>query len=320
MKFLLLGLCLVSSGAFAANVPVSIKATADDDFAIVLSQGTTNTMVYSSAVGNWKIPKLTTIQVPDANLATCSINFITWNKMLERGFVATISGNNGATVHTGNAAWSSFRTSVSYVSYQTASSTFPSVAQIGQIFTTKIASPTTVYNANDGVWGSATTLGFDPAAKWIETTGYSAPNSFNIHTLPCSSVVVLKAIPQKPIPQKPHPIPGPETIDVKGDHYACYMLEKGEALKPEQILITDQFGQAKAVLGMPKMICNPSEKIHGKKKFGIEDKEKHLVCYEILEQSPNKDYDLQIGNQFEVRKVRSTNRELFCVPSIKKHL
>ena len=315
MKFLLLGLCLVGSGAFAANVPVSIKATADDDFAIVLSQGITNTMVYSSTVGNWKIPKLATIEVPNANLASCSINFITWNKMLERGFVATLSGNNGATVHTGNSAWSSFRTSASYVSYQTASSTFPSIAEIGQIFATKIASPTTVYTANDGVWGAATSLGFDPAAKWIETTGYSAPKSFNIHSLPCSSVVINLSFPQKP---KPTPTPLP--VDVKGDHYACYMLEKGEALKAETIEITDQFGKARAILGMPKMICNPSEKIHGKKKFGIEDKEKHLVCYEILEQSPNKDYDLQIGNQFEVRKVRSTNRELFCVPSIKKHL
>ena len=98
------------------------------------------------------------------------------------------------------------------------------------------------------------------------------------------------------------------------------MLEKGEALKAETIEITDQFGKARAILGMPKMICNPSEKIHGKKQYGIENKERHLVCYEILEQSPNKDYDLAIRNQFELRKVRSTNRELFCVPSLKKHL
>jgi len=306
-------LFMAATSSFAANVPVTIKATADNFFIVVLTQGQTHTKVYVDNNNTWQVPNDTVIQVPDTNLSSCNVDFITWNGTRVRGFAGSVSGNNG-TLNSGNSAVQTFRTSV-FGSYGGATAIYPSSAQIAQIFASKIIDQQVIYSSTLGVWGEASNIGFPSAVDWISPST-TRGRFFAIHRFPCSSFVKPAVVRPTPIP-RPRPIPLP---NVKGDHFSCYMLEKGPNLKPENITITDQFGSAKAVLGMPKMICNPSEKIHNRTKFEIKNKERHLVCYEILEQSPNKNYDLEISNQFERRKVRSTNRELFCVPSLKKHL
>ena len=107
---------------------------------------------------------------------------------------------------------------------------------------------------------------------------------------------------------------------MKGEHFQCYKLEKGDRLKPETITISDQFGRSQAVLGTPRMLCNPSTKIHNKKEFGILNKERHLVCYDYVKQERVEPQELKINNQFAPDDVVSTEREMFCVPSFKEHM
>jgi hypothetical protein len=305
MKVILLTLIMVTTNIFAANIPVTFKATADNHFVTVLRQGGTRTLVYPFYPSDWRTPKVFTIQVSDLKLKKCSIDFITWSGGVYRGFAGTLSGNGG-TLHTGDSLIKTYKTSIIQAGD-------PNSLTRDQIFSSMVLDQTNV--RVPGIWGPPSNYGLDPAAKWISalSSPMNGDKSYDVHSFPCSSLV-------KKLITRPAPTPTPAPINVKGDHFACYMLEKGPNLKPEQVTIKDQFGSAKVVLGMPKMICNPSEKIHRKQHFGIENKERHLVCYEMLEQSPSRDNKLEIENQFEKRRVRSTNRELFCVPSLKRHL
>jgi len=108
--------------------------------------------------------------------------------------------------------------------------------------------------------------------------------------------------------------------DMKGEHFSCYKVEKGDALKPEMIGVQDQFGRDRLVLGKPKLLCNPSAKVHNDKKYNILRKERHLVCYEIVKQGRNKPQHLKVNNQFAPDEIVSTQREMFCVPSYKEHM
>ncbi len=316
MKFISIILLMVTTNLFAANIPVTIHATADNNFIIVLTSGQTSTKVYTSNNSGWRVPQRTTLSISNSRRNNCSIDFITWNDKATRGLLATVTGDAGS-LHSGQAAVKSFRTPITYSPYRSASAIFPSTSQINQVISSKILSQT-------GSYGDGLIWGFDPIAKWIVPHGVTPHNTFAVHSFPCSSVV--KGIIGRPTPiPAPFPRPTPPSFtiplpNIKGDHFSCYMLDKTTAMKPEQITITDQFGRAKAVLGRPIILCNPSEKIHRGKEFKILNKKRHLVCYEILEQTPNKPYDLEIQNQFEKRKVRSLDRELFCVPSLKTHL
>jgi|GEM_PF-6591015 len=117
----------------------------------------------------------------------------------------------------------------------------------------------------------------------------------------------------------PHQLPPP---NVPGDHFQCYRVEKGDRVKAERIVVKDQFGQSMIMLGKPKILCNPSSKIHNGKEFPIENKERHLVCYDIMRQSNaagSRD-KLEVSNQFGYDDIYARRREMFCVPSYKKHL
>lgn len=119
-------------------------------------------------------------------------------------------------------------------------------------------------------------------------------------------------------PYIPDPIVFPPVPN--GEHYQCYMLEKGNDVKREQITIKDQFGRDQVVLGRPVMLCNPSEKIHGRKTFKIQDAERHLVCYTYLRQKQPDAQELRIQTQFGQDEVISTRREMFCAPAGKSHI
>ncbi|WP_417221940.1 hypothetical protein [Amphritea sp.] len=116
----------------------------------------------------------------------------------------------------------------------------------------------------------------------------------------------------------PNPYGGP--VDVKGEHFQCYDVKPAEKSKPVEITIQDQFGRDKVVLGQPVMLCNPSAKIHGKKSYRIQNKERHLVCYHIIKQRSPKSLKVQINNQFEGNGLQTGERQIFCAPSLKKHI
>ncbi len=315
-NIILLILILAAPNLLAANIPVTIKATADDDFVVFLTQGNTRTRVFNSADGSqWKKAQTTTINVNDRVPGECSIDFVTWSGISVHAMAASITGNLG-TIYSGDPLVKSYKSGVRSW-YRDASPLFPDSTTIDSIFSSLSLKPTIV-NPSTATWGPVANTGIDSAARWI-SIDRDYENYFQVHRFPCGSFAGTLIVTPPPIGASRPNLPDPP-VRVIGDHFSCYTLEKGPNLKPEIITITDKFGAAQAALGMPKMICNPSEKTHGKQKFGIENKERHLVCYDILEQSTNKDYELEIHNQFEKRRVRSTNRELFCVPSFKKHL
>jgi hypothetical protein len=105
-----------------------------------------------------------------------------------------------------------------------------------------------------------------------------------------------------------------------GEHFQCYNVEKADRLPEETITIADQFGKTRAVLGKPVLLCNPSHKIHNKKEFKILNQKRHLVCYNYVKQNKVKSQNLLINNQFAPDNIVSGQRELFCVPSIKKRV
>lgn len=112
-----------------------------------------------------------------------------------------------------------------------------------------------------------------------------------------------------------------QTVDVPGDHYQCYRVIKGDALTPEKITVSDQFGRAVIVLARPVSVCNPSTKIHRDKRHGVTSPELHLVCYAPAYQSDKaRARRVQIGNQFQTVELELAERSMFCVPSTKKIL
>jgi len=112
--------------------------------------------------------------------------------------------------------------------------------------------------------------------------------------------------------------PFPPTPD--GEHYQCYILQKSEKLKEEYIQIEDQFGKSSVVLGQPAMICNPSSKIHKDKQYDIQNKERHLVCYNYVKQNPVESHELRIQTQFGKDEVLSGRQTMFCAPAGKNHI
>lgn len=117
----------------------------------------------------------------------------------------------------------------------------------------------------------------------------------------------------KPTVQEPPPVP------MAGDHYGCYRVAETRALRPETLRVTDQFGRSEVVLGRPVMVCNPSVKVHNDRTFGVENQERHLVCYDIARQSDQpRQRRVQVNNQMAPAVLTTNERQMFCVPSSKK--
>lgn len=110
-------------------------------------------------------------------------------------------------------------------------------------------------------------------------------------------------------------------ISMPGDHYQCYRVVEGPTLKPESLVVRDQFGKAEIVLARPLMLCNPSLKVHGDKKYDVEFRDRHLVCYQPIKQSDQQPKrKVKINNQMAPANLVLAERQMFCVPSSKKRL
>lgn len=110
-------------------------------------------------------------------------------------------------------------------------------------------------------------------------------------------------------------------IDVPGNHWQCYRVVEGDTLKPEKLTVQDQFGRAEIVLARPLMLCNPSLKMHGDKKYKVEFQDRHLVCYQPIKETdqPTK-RKVKINNQMAPATLVLAERQMFCVPSKKNRL
>ncbi len=110
-------------------------------------------------------------------------------------------------------------------------------------------------------------------------------------------------------------------VPMVGNHWQCYRVLEGPTLKPESLVVRDQFGKAEIVLARPLMLCNPSLKVHAGKQYGVENADRHLVCYQPIKQSDQQPKRrVRINNQMAPATLVLAERQMFCVPSSKKRL
>lgn len=304
----------ITSLSFAAPVNVTVSATADNDFIVLHTTGAFSHSVKlnNPTISNfkWGTPERKTFKIDDTRLKNCYIDIIAWNDHTsKRGLAAKITGNAG-TILSGNHNMKSYATKVANPSSW--SGNYPNMTLINQILNPGNLVPSSAHvyaSVGGGVWGNLHNNYLPSSAKWIwpahaTNNGQPYGRNFTVYRTACNKVV--KA-------------PSPPPL-VRGEHYQCYKLEKTHRVKPETIMIQDQFGRSKAVLGRPRILCNPSLKVHNRKTFKIRNHKRHLVCYDIIEQERHRPVKVEISNQFEYQNVVATKREMFCVPSYKKHL
>lgn len=300
----------LSSVANAQTVNGAINA--DNRFAVAVQYGTgpgSNTVVHTAPSSyTWGTTRKFSFQIdPERDIDQCRINIAVWgDNSVREGFAGVLTGNNG-TVYSGKDFTASMSSAnAGGVGNAPIGSTFDAMTPAvgGTTNTGSITSHPTWgnrssgYNSND-FGGASVPSDFN----WIQPATMSGRRTSNymVFTTPCGSVV-------KPVARH-----------MPGEHFQCYALEKGNQLKRETILIEDQFGQSKAVLGTPRMLCNPSQKTHNDKTYRIENKERHLVCYDYLIPPKVEQQKLKINNQFAPDDVISTRSQMYCVPSSKKH-
>lgn len=306
-----LSLCLAGvSHAQTVNGAVN----ADNRFAVSVQYGTgsgSNTVVHT-APSNYawsQTRKFSFALDPKKDIKQCRINIAVWgDRRTREGFAGVLTGNGG-TVYTGQG----FKANLSSInaggmSGAPSASTFDAMTPAtGSAVNTGPVSGHSTWGNRTGGYSSADFggTGVPSNFNWVQPGNMSGRTTANymVFSTPCASVVKPPLVAQ----------------NMPGEHFQCYALEKGDRLKRETILIKDQFGESKAVLGTPRMLCNPSQKTHNRKTYEIRNKERHLVCYDYVTKPRVEQHNLKINNQFAPDDVVSTRSEMFCVPSSKKH-
>lgn len=303
-------LLTVSTSAMAAQIDGAVNA--DNRFAVAVTQ---NGNVVSKYVApsnyDWRTTQRFSLKTPE-DLKQCRVNVIIWgDNAVAEGFAGVLKGDKGH-VYTGGTGSSGFASATQSSIPSGGNSNAPSNVQISAMAGTLGASPS---NISSPVWGPASNYStgsdfFNGAVPgnfaWVKPQGAgTTTNRHWVFSSPCGDLVN----------------PGmPDRIDVPGDHFQCYMIEKGDKLKPETLYIKDQFGDSKAVLGRPLMLCNPSSKQHNRKEYGVRDEKRHLVCYDYANNQERVSQSVMINNQMGPDKIVVRKRETFCVPSYKYHL
>lgn len=302
----------------AATIEGAINV--DNDFVVVHSQGNSHNVIYRGQnQSGWRATETFKVNVNDDEnaLKQCSINVIAWGDGSRRqGFAGIIKGNNGAPAYTGSSKFKARQTNIPSSGWAVNGNT-PTQAQINSMLSAPanatpyvIPGGTVTQGSGTYPWGAMTyptsvMSGVNASNfRWIWSTSNVKKRTFSVFKAACGDLV-------KPKQTWKH---------MPGEHFQCYNLEKGDRLKPENITIEDQFGASRVVLGTPRMLCNPSQKIHRDTVYKIENEKRHLVCYDYVKQEAVKPQKLRINNQFAPDDVVSTRRAMFCVPSSKKHL
>ncbi|MBB1362429.1 hypothetical protein H5125_09735 [Shewanella sp. SR44-4] len=316
LKKTLISMCLMSASTMVAATPITANVTADNDFIVVHSpgNGSTPTVVYRGANGsNWKKIESFKFDIDSSpqSLETCSVSVIAWGDgQVSQGMAAIFKGDN--TIYTGSGHFKAYQSTIPSSGW--AQTGGPNTSQINTLIAGSLSNAPSPYLFPGSVAGGTSpwgTMNFPLASnvnannfRWAWSTSNLAKKTYSVFTAACGDIV--KEI--------------PVAVDMPGEHFQCYGVQKGDALREETIMIEDQFGKTRAVLGKPVLLCNPSSKIHNDKMYKIRNEKRHMVCYDLIKQSKVRNYNLEINNQFAPDQIVNDQRELFCVPSSKKHL
>jgi len=317
-------LASASAMAFAAPamaVQMEGSVNVDNDFIVVVSKTnasgvTTNTKVYSGAHGRaWGKREDFKFDVPDdPTLRQCSVNVIAWgDRAVSQGFAGIFRGPDGV-VYTGGPGIMGQASGITSSGWANGGGG-PTASQIDTMMAASF--PNVPYQVSGTVtggtspWGALNYTGKMSGVpsnqfKWIWPTSNQMTGQYSAFRLGgCDKFAKPKVV--KPV-HKP------------GEHFQCYMLKEGNNLKRETLYIRDQFGEGKAVLGKPVMLCNPSDKQHNRTTYKMRNAERHLVCYNYANEQPRVNKKVFINNQMAPDTVVAVKDELFCVPSSKVEL
>ncbi|MGX9461305.1 DUF7450 family protein [Shewanella sp. A14] len=316
LKKTLISLCLVSTSGMAATTQISANVTADNDFIVVHSPGNGSlpSVIYRGANGSeWKKIESFTFDIDSSaqSLKSCSVSVIAWGDgKVSQGMAAIFKGDN--TIYTGSGHFKAYQSTTPSSGW--AQTGGPNANQINSLITGALSNGQSPYLFPGSVAGGTSpwgTMSFPLANnvnsntfRWAWSTHNLAKKTYSVFTAPCDDMVKAEPIAQH----------------MPGEHFQCYGVQKADKLREETIMIEDQFGKTRAVLGKPVLLCNPSNKIHNDKRYKIQNAQRHLVCYDFVKQNKVKKRNLLINNQFAPDELVNDQRELFCVPSSKKHL
>lgn len=316
LKKTLISMCLISASGIVGATTVTGNVAVDNDFIVVHSPGSgaQNNVVYRGAHGSqWRNVESFNFNInsdPSA-LKTCSVSVIAWGDgKVSQGMSAILKADNA--VYSGSGRFKAYQSNITSSGW--AQNGGPNASQINALISASLANGQSPYHfpgtvvSGTSPWGS---LNFPLANsvntnnfKWIWSTNNLRKKTYSVFTTACDNLVKAKPI----------------AVSMPGEHYQCYNVKEGDRLPNETIMIEDQFGKTRAILGKPVLLCNPSSKRHNDKFFKIQNKERHLVCYNYVKQNKVRSQRLEINNQFAPDQIVNGQRELFCVPSSKKHL
>jgi hypothetical protein len=262
------------------------------------------------ATGGWQSVETVSFDIDTTRLQNCSVQIVAWTDddvfWTEAGLKGIFTGNAG-TLYTGGFAIRKFTSNVSALLTPS-----PTMGDFETWITNSTSVPSIVLWQIQSIWNSAVFTNPPAGMKWIWDTMFPIfqTDNYRSFVFPCSAVVTHFPAPPEP-PSNP----------LDDDHFACYLPNKIQEMTETELVIEDQFGEAKIVIGKPVLHCNPSFKRHDGQDFPIHNRIRHLVCYEILGQSEMKAPPVEIKNQIESNiYIVEQQREMFCVPSSKEEL
>ncbi|WP_439103614.1 DUF7450 family protein [Celeribacter marinus] len=310
-KFVGIALALVLGPLSAHGETVTGELTADNHFMINLSYGSGNTSTVVQTLGGWTSVEDISFDIDTARLGTCSVQILAWDNpqsMVNRagGLIGYLTGNAG-TVATGSSIITLHETGQSASGFATLTTSD---------FETWIAAST-----NPATSVLPMLVPPNPTSPWVPLSFSNPPSNLTwIWDRPFplfgNDEILSFVIPCAALVTDTPPTPFDE------DHFSCYKpIKLQEPSEKVELKIEDQFGEGTIVLGDPVLHCNPSRKRHNGAEFGIENKERHLVCYEIIKQSPVYPPAVEIENQIGTSIYAfDQDREMFCVPSSKEEM
>jgi len=99
------------------------------------------------------------------------------------------------------------------------------------------------------------------------------------------------------------------------DHYQCYSVRPLARVKVRRVRLRDQFGDARARVLRPSLLCNPVSKNGGE----IRNRRDHLVCSRMVPATRLDPRKVFVTNQFERNStLEAVARQSLCLPSRKK--
>ena len=102
------------------------------------------------------------------------------------------------------------------------------------------------------------------------------------------------------------------------NHYKCYPILGHSDFRPLRVHLKDQFWSTKVEVLRPVYLCNPVRKTtEDGTSYEPPQPEAHLVCYEIREDPPTRDWEVRTLDQFGWLNLRGNAASLLCLPAAK---